>query len=117
MKKFARNMAHTSLKLVPCENVQQATRGADIITVCTACKAQVDVIKNDWVTAGVHINALGGDTVGKTELEENILPRSSIVVEYFDQSFIEGEIQLLCCCAVKYFLQVLFFLPYLHQAH
>lgn len=95
MDKFEKNMINKLFKLVRCKDVREAVIGADIITVCTACKAHVDVIKNDWVTAGVHINALGGDTVGKTELELCILPRCRIMVEYFDQSFVEGEIQRL----------------------
>jgi ornithine cyclodeaminase len=93
MDKFERNLRGTSLKLVRCRNAEEAVTGADIVTVCTACKAHVDVIKDAWVKPGMHINALGGDTVAKTELEESILRRSRIVVEYFDQSFIEGEIQ------------------------
>lgn len=95
MDKFKKNMTNKSFKLVQCRNAQEAVKGADIITVCTACKAHVDVIKNDWVVAGVHINALGGDTVGKTELELSILQRTRLVVEYFDQSLVEGEIQRL----------------------
>jgi len=95
MEKFAKNMSGSGLRLVGCKNAEEAVRGADIITVCTACKAHVDVINNEWVKAGVHINALGGDTVGKTELEVSILPRCKVVVEYFDQSFVEGEIQRL----------------------
>ncbi|HVA96090.1 MAG TPA: ornithine cyclodeaminase [Candidatus Acidoferrales bacterium] len=93
MDKFAKNMQDKQFRLVRCINVEEAVKGADIITVCTACKAHVDVIKNDWIKDGVHINALGGDTVGKTEIEKSILPRCRIAVEYFDQSFIEGEIQ------------------------
>ena len=93
MDKFEKNMQHLKLKLIRCESAQQAVLGADIITVCTACKSHVDVIKNEWITEGVHINALGGDTVGKTELELSIVPRCRTVVEYFDQCFIEGEIQ------------------------
>lgn len=95
MDKFEKNMTNKSFKLVRCKNAQEATLGADIITVCTASKAQVDVIKNEWINAGVHINALGGDTIEKTELELSILPRCRIVVEYFDQSQVEGEIQRL----------------------
>lgn len=95
MDKFCKNMLHTSLRLVRCKSAQEAVKGADIITTVTACKASVDVIKNDWIFDGVHINALGGDTVGKTELELKILSRGKIVVEYFEQSFIEGEIQRL----------------------
>lgn len=95
MDKFEKNMQGKHLKLVRCKNAKEAIEGVDIITVCTACKAHVDVIKNDWVKAGVHINALGGDTIGKTELELSILSRCRIVVEYFDQCVIEGEIQRL----------------------
>lgn len=95
MDKFEENMQESTFQLVRCNNAEEAVKGADIITVCTACKAYVDVIKNDWILDGVHINALGGDTVGKTELEQSILQRSRIVVEYFEQSFIEGEIQRL----------------------
>lgn len=93
MDKFERNMSGSSLKLIRCETAEETMKSADIVTVCTACKMHVDVIKNDWVTPGMHINGLGGDCPGKTELELDILPRSRVVVEYFEQSFIEGEIQ------------------------
>ncbi len=93
MDKFEKNLANSKFKFVRCVNVEDAVKGADIITTCTACKAHVDVVKNEWVKEGVHINGLGGDTVGKTELEFSILDRSKIVVEYFDQAIIEGEIQ------------------------
>lgn len=95
MDKFAKNMVSAGIKLVRCHDTKEAVKGADIITTITACKANVDVVKNKWVKAGVHINALGGDTIGKTELELSILNRCRIVVEYFDQSLIEGEIQRL----------------------
>ncbi len=47
------------------------------------------------VGAGVHINAIGGDCPGKTELHRDILMRSDIFVEYPPQTRIEGEIQAL----------------------
>ena len=43
----------------------------------------------------MHINAIGGDCPGKTELYEGILHRSDIFVEYPPQTRIEGEIQQL----------------------
>jgi len=95
MDKFAKNMQGKFAKLTRCKNAEEAVQGADIITVCIASKTHAEVIKNDWVKAGVHINGLGGDTIGKTELEASILPRARIVVEYFEQSFVEGEIQRL----------------------
>jgi ornithine cyclodeaminase len=93
MDKFSRNMKNSGLTLVRCKSAREAVRGADIITVCTACKAHVDVIKTAWVKPGTHINALGGDCPGKTELELGIVPKSRVVVEYFEQSIVEGEIQ------------------------
>lgn len=93
MDKFENNLKGSSFKLVRSKDAEEAVKGADIITTCTACKANVDVLKNFWIKEGVHINGIGGDTIGKTELEFEILNRSRIVVEYFDQCVIEGEIQ------------------------
>ena len=45
------------------------------------------------VGAGVHINAIGGDCPGKTELHPGILTRADVFVEYPPQTRIEGEIQ------------------------
>lgn len=95
MEKFTRNMAGSGLTLVACRDAEEAVQGADIITVCTARYAHVDILRDEWVTPGVHINAIGGDSKGKTELELSILARARVVVEYFDQAIGEGEIQRL----------------------
>jgi ornithine cyclodeaminase len=47
------------------------------------------------VGAGVHLNAVGGDCPGKTELHRDILLRSAIFTEFTPQTRIEGEIQQL----------------------
>jgi ornithine cyclodeaminase len=93
MDKFAKNMQHLDLEFVRCPSNAEAVRDADIVIVCTACKNHVDVIYDAWIKPGVHINGLGGDCPGKTELEKSLLYRSKIVVEYLSQSLIEGEIQ------------------------
>lgn len=95
MDKFEKNLHDRSLRLVRCNSAEEATLGVDIITICTARKGHFAILKNKWLKDGVHINALGGDTIGKTELERSILKRSKIVVEYFDQAIIEGEVQQL----------------------
>ena len=95
MKKYQANLANCGIELIACNDAKEAVTGADIIIVCTACKGHVNVILNEWLTDGVHINALGGDCPGKTELELEILSRSKIVVEFMEQSLIEGEIQRL----------------------
>lgn len=95
MLKFETNMQNSGMELLACKNAEEAVRGADIVVVCTACKGHVDVIKNEWITPGMHINGLGGDCPGKTEFELPLLYRGKIVVEYIPQSAIEGEIQRL----------------------
>jgi ornithine cyclodeaminase len=86
--------ANTALfRFVRCANAAEAVLGADIIITCTACKGHVEVLKNDWIVSGTHINGIGGDAPGKTELGFDLLERSRIVVEYFDQCLLEGEIQ------------------------
>ncbi len=69
--------------------------GAQIITTCTADKQYATILTDNMVGAGVHINAIGGDCPGKTELHRDILLRSEIFVEYPPQTRIEGEIQQL----------------------
>ncbi|MDN9002751.1 Rossmann-fold NAD(P)-binding domain-containing protein [Francisella tularensis] len=93
MKKYANNMKDVDLEFIACDSAKEACEGADIIVVCTACKLHAIVIENDWIKEGVHISGLGGDCPGKTELDMDILFRGKVVVEYKEQSMIEGEIQ------------------------
>ena len=93
MNKFARNLQQDNIIVTQCKSVEEAVTGVDIITVCTAAKARVSVLHDSWISNGVHINAIGGDTVGKTELEKALVARCKVAIEYFDQTFIEGEIQ------------------------
>ncbi len=94
-KKAAKNLSTTGLNVVACTTGQQAIEGAGIITTCTADKLCATILTDNMVGAGVHINAIGGDCPGKTELHKDILTRSDIFVEYPPQTRIEGEIQQL----------------------
>jgi ornithine cyclodeaminase len=91
----ARNLATNGLTVVECRSGQEAMEGAQIITTCTADKQYATILTDNMVGSGVHINAIGGDCPGKTELHRDILLRSSIFVEYPPQTRIEGEIQQL----------------------
>ena len=93
--KLMRNLAHTKLRLRPCESVHEAVRGADIVTTVTADKTSARIITADMLEPGMHINGVGGDCPGKTELHRDILTRSQIFVEYPPQTRVEGEIQQL----------------------
>ena len=89
------NLAGTGLRVLPCSTPEEAIEGAQIITTCTADKQLATILTDNMVGAGVHINAIGGDCPGKTELAPGILHRADIFVEYPPQTRIEGEIQQL----------------------
>ena len=91
----AANLKRHGLKVVSCTSGQEAMEGAEIITTCTADKQNATILTDNMVGSGVHINAIGGDCPGKTELHRDILLRSEIFVEYPPQTRIEGEIQQL----------------------
>jgi len=91
--KAVRNLADFGFTLEPCSSPEEAIEGAQIITTCTADKQNATILTDNMVGAGVHINAIGGDCPGKTELHRDILARSDVFVEYPPQTRIEGEIQ------------------------
>ncbi len=94
-QKCARNLAPLGFDIVSCRSAQEAVEGAHIITTVTADKHYATVLTDNMVGQGVHINGVGGDCPGKTELHKDILLRADIFVEYPPQTRIEGEIQQL----------------------
>lgn len=93
--KLAANLAGSGLRLRICESTAEAVRGADIVTTVTADKANATILTADMIEPGMHINAVGGDCPGKTELHPGVLQAASVFVEYEPQTRIEGDIQQL----------------------
>lgn len=94
-EKCAANLAEFGLSVVRCGTSEEAIEGAEIVTTVTADKQYATILTDNMVGPGIHINAVGGDCPGKTELHKDILLRSDIFVEYAPQSRIEGEVQQL----------------------
>jgi ornithine cyclodeaminase len=94
-EKCRRNLSGLGLDIVICGSTQEAVEGVHIITTVTADKQYAKILTDNMVGSGVHINAVGGDCPGKTELHRDILLRSDIFVEYPPQTRVEGEIQQL----------------------
>lgn len=92
-EKLVRNLSSQGLNLIACSTPEEAIEGAQIITTCTADKQCATILTDNMVGPGVHINAIGGDCPGKTELHKDILSRSDVFVEFPPQTRIEGEIQ------------------------
>jgi len=96
--KLVRNPATLGLPgldVVRCASTAEAVRGADIVTTVTADKRNATILTPEMIEPGMHLNAVGGDCPGKTELHGDILrrPDARVVVEYEPQSRIEGEVQ------------------------
>lgn len=92
--KLAANLrAFPAIKVVLASSVADAVRGADIVTTVTADKAYATILTADMIEPGMHLNAVGGDCPGKTELHRDIVDAARVIVEYEPQSRIEGEIQ------------------------
>lgn len=100
MAKLERNLALLALpdlEVVRCASTREAVEGADIVTTAIAEKRKAAILTPDMIRPGMHLNAVGGDCPGKTELHPDILthPDARIVVEFEPQSRIEGEVQQL----------------------
>ena len=96
MAKFVRNATTLGFDVYVATSASDAVTGADIVTTCTADKTNATILTVDMLNLmapGVHINAIGGDCPGKTELDSAILLRGSVFVEFPEQTLIEGEIQ------------------------
>jgi ornithine cyclodeaminase len=93
LDKFVRNVGPLGFEVFVASSAAHAVAGADVITTCTADKTNATVLTDAMVLPGVHVNAIGGDCPGKTELDPEILRRSEVFVEFTEQTRIEGEIQ------------------------
>ena len=94
-RKCARNLEGHGVEVVTCRTPEEAIEGSQLLTTCTADKQYATILSDNMVGPGVHINAIGGDCPGKTELAPGILHRAGIFVEYPPQTRVEGEIQQL----------------------
>lgn len=95
MEKFARHLCRYGIETVSHSSAQAVAQASDIITTATAYKGQQALLSLSDVRPGAHINAVGGDCPGKTELDVALLQACKIVVEFMPQTQVEGEIQAL----------------------
>ncbi len=93
--KLQANLQGTGLRTVVCTSTAEAVRGADVVTTVTADKTNATILTPGMLAPGMHINAVGGDCPGKTELHADVLRQAQVFVEYTPQTRIEGDIQQL----------------------
>ena len=91
--KLQRNLADKPINILAKPSTREAVKGADIVTTATADKRLATILEPDMIAPGMHINAIGGDCPGKTELHRDIVLAAKTFVEYEPQTRVEGEIQ------------------------
>ncbi|PKH03933.1 ornithine cyclodeaminase [Psychromonas sp. MB-3u-54] len=96
MDKVAEHLkAYPNLKVIKAASAKECVKGADIVTTVTADKACATILTPDMIEPGMHINGVGGDCPGKTELHIDVLRAGKIFIEHEPQTRVEGEIQQL----------------------
>lgn len=93
MEKFEGNLKRFPLQLHRCREGKEVVEKSDILTTATAKQGHHKVVRSEWLKEGMHLNKIGGDSPGKTELESAVLGKCKIVVELKAQTEHEGEIQ------------------------
>ena len=92
--KLQRHLRTTpGLRLVVCQSAAEAAQGADIVTTITADKRNATIVTPEMLAPGMHLNAVGGDCPGKTELHPEVLRAAAVFVEYEPQTRVEGDLQ------------------------
>jgi ornithine cyclodeaminase len=94
-ERLARHLQEVApgLKVTRCASTAEAVRGSDIVTTVTADKKNATILTPEMIAPGMHINGVGGDCPGKTELHRGVLEAGRVFVEFEPQSRIEGDVQ------------------------
>jgi ornithine cyclodeaminase len=93
MRNLQSNPDAAGLRLRACGSTAEAVRDADIVTTVTADKTNATIITADMLKPGTHLNAVGGDCPGKTEIHPDALAAAKVFVEYEPQTRVEGDLQ------------------------
>lgn len=83
---------YDSFEIKPSTDVEQTVRGADVVVTITPARGPI--VKNEWISPGTHIAAVGADKKGDQELEREILKRARIFVDDIRQCRTDGEINV-----------------------
>jgi len=91
-KEYVKEMTQKyPLRFEQATSPRQAVQDADIVITVTPSTAPI--VLNEWITEGVHINAIGADSPGKQELDPKIVARAKVIVDSLQQCVERGEIQ------------------------
>lgn len=61
------------------QSAEEAVRGADVVVVATT--SRMPVLRGDWLSPGMHINAVGAPRPDWRELDDNVLRKAKLYVD------------------------------------
>jgi ornithine cyclodeaminase/alanine dehydrogenase-like protein (mu-crystallin family) len=87
--------AATGVPARPARSAEEAVRGADIVVTATASPRPV--LRADWLSPGVHVNAVGSNRPDRRELDPEVIRSAGlVVVDSLEQARLEaGDLLLL----------------------
>lgn len=91
MNAFAEDMStELRISVQPARNLHRVIKESDIVVTCTPAKLYF--IREEYVSPGTFIAAVGADSPDKQELEPNLLTKSKVVVDMLEQCALVGEL-------------------------
>lgn len=80
------------LNISAVSSAEEAVSNVDVVVTVTP--ANKPILKPEWIREGTHINAMGADAPGKQELESDLLKRSRVFIDCWEQARHSGEINV-----------------------
>ncbi|MCQ8898191.1 MAG: ornithine cyclodeaminase family protein, partial [Hadesarchaea archaeon] len=80
------------LEVEEVRGIREAVEGSDVVVTTTPSRQPL--VREEWVSEGTHLNAIGADAPGKQELDPGLLRRAKVVVDDVEQAVHSGEINV-----------------------
>jgi ornithine cyclodeaminase/alanine dehydrogenase-like protein (mu-crystallin family) len=88
----AEQRTKTGLAVQVATSVEAACAGADI--VCTLTAAKEPVLQSRWIAPGTHVNAVGSSTPAHAEIDNDLVARARVFVDYaLSAQALSGELK------------------------
>lgn len=82
---------YPQLEITHGTDVRAAVDGVDI--VCTVTASSTPILQGDWIAPGTHVNIVGSSVATKREVDDRMVERASVWVDYLPSTLSQaGEI-------------------------